>query len=435
LVDDSSSLELDRRAELESKFFLGNPRSMATMRLLASRIAAKKSTLLSGPSLHIIVPTLQCAHTCRYCQVSRASEGTGFSMTTENLDKASLSCFESKSKTLTIEFQGGDPLLRFDLVRRAIENISRRNASEKRSIRFVVASTLHQLDESMCRFFKEYQVVMSTSLDGPCALHNKNRPIPGGRSYEKTLAGIELARREIGSDSVSALMTTTRESLGQPEAIVDEYVRLDFKEIFLRPLSNYGFAKKNQNLLGYSEGKFSDFYRRGLERVLHWNKQGVPIREATAAIVLNKLLCTFDGGYVDLQSPSGAALSTLVYNYDGFVYPSDEARMIAENPDVSLRLGPIGASLNTLLASSVSKALVANSLVQFTPGCDECAFNTYCGPDPVNAYSGFGQMDIPIQWTEHCKRSKWLFDYFLNLIDAADEGLLDLFYRWAHRRA
>ncbi|MFX6439263.1 His-Xaa-Ser system radical SAM maturase HxsB, partial [Acinetobacter baumannii] len=77
---------------------------------------------------------------------------------------------------LTVEFQGGDPLLRYDLVKTAIEYISEKNKLHNRLIRFVVTTTLHQLTSEMCSFFKEHQVVLSTSIDGVADLHNKNRP-------------------------------------------------------------------------------------------------------------------------------------------------------------------------------------------------------------------------------------------------------------------
>jgi His-Xaa-Ser system radical SAM maturase HxsB len=426
------TLPIARLAELKSKFFIGNSTPSGSLRLLASRLAAKKETVLSGPSLHVIVPTLQCEHTCRYCQVSRSLESEGYSISPSLLDAACDTVFESPSDTLTIEFQGGDPLLRFDLVRRAIDRIANTNNKEKRNIRFVVASSLHQLDEEMCSYFKEHKVFLSTSLDGPAPLHNRNRPLPTRNAYERTLAGIELARECIGNNAVSALMTTTRESLKHPEEIVDEYVRLGFNEIFIRPISPYGFAKRNQHLLGYSLEEFKVFYERAFERVLYWNSRGVPIREVMAAIALNKILSPFDSGYVDLQSPTGAGLATIVYNYDGFVYPSDEARMLAETGDASLRLGSIGLPLRQLLASPVMHKLVAASLTSRTPGCMDCAFNAYCGPDPVGAQGQFMTMDAPVYWTDHCKRHIWLFDFLFRRLLLSDSNFEKIAYQWAN---
>lgn len=432
LKESPETLPLSRQAEFRARNFLETSGANSGSRRLAkSRIAAKRETIQNGPSLHIIVPTLQCAHSCKYCQVSRSLEDMGHTMSLEDLDNTCTTIFESPSKTLTVEFQGGDPLLRFDLVKHAILRIEALNSTEGRTLRFVVATTLHQLDDEMCSFFKAHKVFLSTSVDGPAALHNKNRPTPTRNAYERTIAGVELAQSTIGHDHVSALLTATKESLQQPEEIVDEYVRLGFRDIFLRPLSSYGFAKRNQSVLGYSMEAFTLFYQRALERVIHWNQKGVELREVYASIILNKVLSTFDGGYVDLQSPTGAGQSVIVYNYDGYVYPSDEARMLAETGDLSLRLGKIGQSLEALQSSQVQKDLIDASLVDSVAGCKDCAYNLFCAPNPVDAQAQFGTPFAPVLQTEHCARHMWLFDFFFMKVRAADPWTLDLFHRWA----
>jgi His-Xaa-Ser system radical SAM maturase HxsB len=432
LSNDPNGLSLDRRAELQSKFFLGSKNVSGSLRLLASRIASKHDTVLTGPSLHIIVPTLQCDHSCRYCQVSRSLSGTGHTISHDDLQKACDTIFESPAENLTVEFQGGEPLLRFDLIRLAIERITARNLTEKRRLRFVITSTLHHLDEQKCEFLREHSVYLSTSIDGPAELHNINRPLPTRDSYQRTVDGIAMARELVSPDCVSALMTTTRESLNYPEAIVDEYLKLGFGEIFLRSLSGYGFARRNAPRMDYTLEQFKVFYERALEYILKLNDHGTSFREVAASIVLNKIQSPFDAGYVDLQSPTGAGLSVLVYNYDGFVYPSDEARMLAEMDDPSLRLGRIGNCLSELLNSPVQRDLVRASLVRFTPGCDECAYSRYCGPDPISAKSQWGDIFAPVNLTTHCKRSLWLFDLMFMKLKHGEKEFMDLAYRWAY---
>jgi len=432
LVNEPEKLDLKLLADLKSKFFLAENNASGSLRLLKSRIAAQKETVLGGPSLHMIVPTLECEHTCKYCQVSRSLRDDKYVMTEENIDVACDTIFQSPSETITVEFQGGDPLLRFDLVKRAIERIYRRNQSEARSIRFVVASTLHQLTEEMCEFFKEFNVFLSTSLDGPEVLHNKNRPLPTKDSYKKTINAINQARNILGPDSVSALMTTTSESLKYPDEIVDEYVSQGLSDIFIRPLSLYGFAKRNEKKLSHDEDLFHEFYLKAFERVLYWNRKGIQIREATAALLFNKILSPFDAGYVDLQSPSGAGLGAVLYNYDGYVYPGDEARMLAEMGDTSLRLGKVGDKLSVLLESPVISNIIESSLSYQIPTCSSCAFNPYCGPDPIAAYNTFGSMNTPVHLTEHCGRHMKLFDYFFKKLKENDPWFLNLAREWGN---
>lgn len=431
LQADPGQLPHLRRAALGSRFFIANHgANKGSERLLAARRAARRETVTAGPSLHILVPTLQCGHTCQYCQVSRSLDDDGFSMSVEMIDAACARIWESSSEVLTVEFQGGDPLLRFDLIVRAVTTLEALNHAGLKRLRFVVASTLHQLDEEMCAFFRAHHVFLSTSLDGPEYLHNKNRPVPGKDSYQRTLAGIALARRAMGPDAVSALMTTIRASLAYPEQIVDEYVAQGFHEVFLRPLSFYGFAKRNIARVGYSHEEFQAFYVRALERILWWNRRGVPVREVYLSIILNKILSTFDAGYVDLQSPTGAGSSVLVYNYDGWVYPSDEARMLVETGDTSLRMGRIDEPLANLLGSETRARLVAASHAAASD-CAGCSYQHYCAPNPVDSQAQHGRADVAAHQTEHCARHLRLFDMAFGLLKNADPDTEALFHAWA----
>ncbi|WP_110601512.1 His-Xaa-Ser system radical SAM maturase HxsB [Salinicola lusitanus] len=434
LLKKPDELSSKLKNQLEAKYFVAPEGRLkrSSLRLIQSRIISKKETVLGGVSLFIVVPTLQCEHTCQYCQVSRSLNDTNYSLSKKDVDKIAEAVFQTSSNAITIEFQGGDPLLRFDLIRYAIDEIDKKRSDSDKKIRFVITSTLHQLTAEMCEYFRAKDVYLSTSIDGPAWLHNVNRPIPGKNSFERTVEGIKLARDLIGADRVSALMTTTRKSLNYANEIVDEYIRLGFNEIFIRPLSLYGFANRNIKRLGYTVQDFLDFYDQAFNRVLYWNRQGVELREATASLIFNKILSPFDAGYVDLQSPNGAGLATLVFNYDGFVYPSDEARMLAETGDQSLRLGEIGEHLSHYRNHDVVKSIVASSLSAERDGCKQCAFNNYCGPDPVSEQAQNGFMGGNVLETDHCKRNKWFFDYFFKKLKNADPCDLDLAYQWAY---
>jgi len=126
-----------------------------------------------------------------------------------------------------------------------------------------------------------------------------------------------------------AEMSEAQKSLLQQQ-LIDEYVRQSFHTIFLRPISPYGFAIKSSHRTGYQMDAFLDFYLAGLDHIFEINKKGYNLVEIYTKILLQKILTPEGTGYVDLQSPSGAGLNVLVYNYDGDVYATDESRMLAE---------------------------------------------------------------------------------------------------------
>ena len=143
-------------------------------------------------------------------------------MSKETADKALALVFRSPSPLIKIEFQGGEPLLNFGLIKHIVEQAEAINKLEKRDLEFVIATNLALISDEALIFCKAHNILISTSLDGPADLHNRNRPRPGGDSYQRTIAGINRVRNALGRDRVSALMTTTQASLGRVKDIIDE---------------------------------------------------------------------------------------------------------------------------------------------------------------------------------------------------------------------
>ena len=97
-----------------------------------------------------------------------------------------------------------------------------------------------------------------------------------------------------------------------------------------------------------------------------------------------KLLRADNPGYVDLQSPAGMGISVIVFNYDGDVYASDEARMLKEMGDEKFRLGNLFTdSYEEILGSDVLLDTLEQSLVESVPMCSSCGYQTLCGSDPT----------------------------------------------------
>jgi len=207
----NKNIDFDLYGDLISNFIISEEPISNLIDIIAYRYRTKKSFLYEFTSLHIFVLTLRCEHSCNYCQVSRVSEDHNkYDMSKENIDRYIDFMFKSPNKNITMEFQGGEPLLVFELIKYSIIRTEEINLSYKKNIKYVVCTNLVLIDIEKLEFFKTYDVVISTSLDGPEFLHNKNRVKPNGNSYQSALRGIEISRKYLGEDKVSALMTTTQ---------------------------------------------------------------------------------------------------------------------------------------------------------------------------------------------------------------------------------
>jgi len=422
--------------DLKGKHFLYDSGSIAPFELLATKIRSKKSFLDGFTSLHIFVVSLRCEHSCHYCQVSRVSaDRARYDMSEETALRALDLAFRSPAPRLKIEIQGGEPLLHFDRVRQIVEEAQGRADEQGREIEVVVTSNLAMLDDGMLDFFRVRGVFLSTSIDGPEALHNANRPRPGNDSHAKAIDGIRRAREALGHDRVAALMTTTRASLQSPEAIVSEYVRLGFRSIFLRPLSPYGFALRSARTTGYSMREFLDFYVRALDCILEVNANGTYLAETYAQLLLTRMLTPFATGYVDMQSPGGAGIGAVVYNYDGDVYASDESRMLAEMGDTRFRLGNVHRdSYGEIFGGETLRRIVAASVAESIPACADCAFLPWCGSDPVHHYATTGDIVPHIPTSDFHEKNFFIFRHLLSLHER-DPEVRRIFGSWIRNDA
>jgi len=431
-----SNLDLDPSEPLYAlaaeKLLVRRKDSPVILQLLALRLRSRMGFLQHPSQLHILVVTLRCEHSCPYCQVSRRSvDRELYDMSFATALRAVDVALSSPSEHLKLEFQGGEPLLNFDLIRQVVPVARERSIAAGKTVQFVITSNLALLTDEILDFCKVNEILLSTSLDGPADLHNRNRPRPGGNSHALAVEGIRRAQELLGADRVGALMTTTQASLNRVEDIVDEYLRLGLDGIFLRPLSPYGFAVKTKQFYKYDGRVWLDFYERGLRYILEINKQGRHFPEFYTSLLMRRMLTDRPTGYVDLRSPAGIGLGALVYNYDGKVFASDEGRMLAEMGDRTFELGNLSSDdYASLILSDRLIDLVDQSLTQCAPQCSTCAFEPLCGADPVYHHATQGDPVGIKPLSEFCARQKGIMTLLVRLLEESPEDAAIL-RRWA----
>jgi uncharacterized protein len=432
LIDHELSVDSSIYVELRAKHFLVDDSTNIAPDLLAIQLRSKYDRLANFTSLHLFVVTLRCEHSCQYCQVSRQSDNkVQFDMSVGDADAALGLALSSPAPSIKIEFQGGEPLLNFPLIEHIVREAECRRADKQ--VEFVIATNLALVDRDILTFCSDHDINISTSLDGPRDLHNRNRPRPGSDSYERTISGIRMAREFVGRDRVGALMTTTEASLGRVKDIIDEYLLQGFDRVFLRPLSPYGFAMKTKSYMRYNTDRWLDFYKQGLEYIIGLNRQGIGFTEFYASTILAKMFTGSDPGYVDLMSPAGIGIAAVVYNYDGYVYASDESRMLAEMGDQHFRLGHVGQdSYKDIFLSPNLIGPLEESFAYSSPMCHDCAFEPYCGADPVFHWAVHRDHVGLKPESEFCRRNMAICRHLIELMEG-DAFVRRLFLGWANR--
>ncbi len=431
-LDPKSSTFLD----LKSKHILTDTSIASAIDMLAIKYRTKKAFLYNFTSLHMVVPTLRCNSNCIYCQVSKKDpDAIGFDMDKTTAENTLRMIFSSPSPAIKIELQGGEPLLNFKMVKFIVKRAELLNKIHRKHLSFVICTNLTLATPKILKFLKKHNISISTSLDGPCDLHNKNRPLQNNQlSYTKVISNIELARQIVGPDNVSALMTTTRYSLTQMKEIIDEYVRMGFQYIFIRSLNPYGGAVQAKTTINYNMDEFLGKYIEALNYIIGINLKGVYFIESFSALLLQRILTPFSTGFVDLQSPAGVGIEAAVYDYNGDVYVSDEGRMLAAMGDQKFLIGNVNTnSHKEIFASSNLKNLITNSCIECLPICCHCVFQPYCGADPVRNYAENGDILCHARLSNTCKKCKGILRHLFGLIEKNDDNLNRIFWSWINR--
>ncbi len=411
LIDFSSTASPADNASLESGLFIAQEECLeAAVVAKGSALAKKLMQELQFSPVFMIVPTLRCDHACTYCQVSRAA----LSARNYDMDPAAIPGIIKTIKKLSVapyklEIQGGEPLVRFDLIQRIYDEAAEQLGAE--SFELVIATSLSLLDDAVIDWARIRNVIFSTSLDGSADIHNRNRILPTGDSFQRVRDAVLRLQETLGKGRVATVTTVTDALIENPEALIEAHITLGISDMFVRPISPYGFANTGATV-DYSMNDYMSFYKRLFYEVIRCNKAGKALIEHSAAIHLKRVFNPGFNQYADLKSPSGVLLNCVLFNYDGKIYGSDEARMLQRV------LGELDFSCGSLDAikltdSDLYRNIIASSFNLVQPGCESCAYQPYCGSDPCQNISAQGEPVGDKSRSVFCQYHKGMFSFLL----------------------
>lgn len=371
----------------------------------------------------ILVPTLRCNLSCSYCQVSRAAIGSaGFDWSDETLGHVLALLDSLDTRSVKIEFQGGEPTLRLDLVAKVIERCGR---FEDRQ--FVICTNLSRVDAEFLAIADRDDVFISTSLDGDVDTHQANRTATDEASA-LFLANLDFLLARYGADKISALPTIDPSRPPEIDALIDSYRQRGLTSIYLRPINYHGFARKRHKGSRDQSEQWQSYYRRFVARLIerNWEDRSQVVEESYLSLCLRRIFHPGADRHVDLRNPNPVGIDYIVVDHDGRVYPTDEARMLSRAGIVDLAIGDVASGWN----GERRAALNAHATNQYDPDCQRCAYQPYCGRDVIDDLARYGTIDLPRRETAFCRRHLDLFDFIFGLIYSRDPRVQHSLARW-----
>lgn len=373
----------------------------------------------AGPELHIVVTTARCNLACTYCHMNPQPVEAGrdqFDMSLETARAVVEFAMGSPNSRISFEFQGGEPFLNFAAIRAVVEHAEALNRAVGKEVLFSAVTNLMIPKDEHLAFCRDHDIRVSYTINGPQSIHDHYRRTGKGAG---SFAGVMRRLRQVQErfpDVICATPLCVIDDYSAPllEQMIDFYYDEGFEGVGLIRLKPLGFARKGELKFGIK--RFMAAYLKGLDHILDKNrKTGRSFQEYMVPVVLAKIFGESDTGFVDWRNPCGDVSSAVIYDFDGEILPADEARSMRD----VFGLGNVRTiTYQELVRRKDTFRTMNSSLRDRDATCRECAYNPFCGVNPVVEYARTGSTEPRPHESDDCL-------YTLSLLDWTFKKLLE----------
>lgn len=314
----------------------------------------------------MLLPSMACQAKCTYC--FGPNRGPVMQPDAFNAAVDWMYGYASGEERIHITFHGGEPLLAGkDWYRRNLPIL--RTRFEDR-LELSLQSNLWLLDDEFCAIFRQHNVSIGTSLDGPQQLNDAQR---GQGYFKRTMAGIETARRNGFEPGVICTFTTL--SAAKYRQVFDFFAANGLSFSVHEAVCTIG-CQPNQKLAMQPEQAeklmidLFDLYLENIQRVRISTFDAM----ARGLSAQSGGICTFGnclGKYLTV-APGGE-----IFTCNRFAYlPEWQVGSVFDRPD------------EAALAHSPAWQKLRQRELEVEQDCNGCAHFAYCkGGCPYNAFS------------------------------------------------
>ncbi len=322
---------------------------------------------LVRPRSVVLKLTTKCNLSCKYCYVpnKHAKE-----LNTAVVEQLFDQLMENNDNNVECVFHGGEPLLKFNLIKNIVDIISKKKYANQ--VRFSIQTNAVLLNHNVVKYAKENGISIGISLDGNQKINDLNRKnLSGEGSYKQIVNAI----KEMQSNNMrfSVLSVVTEETLPYLLDTIDEFVRLGIEHVDIKP-----FFKLNDAEGALMEDSFSNSMLNLLDHIINKSlyKQ-ITVRDfkVFSSIILERNDNVDSRNEISMcdMLNCGAGVNHITVDTNGDVYACD--RLYLQEHFVMGNL--MEQSLADILDSKVS-ALFKSRKISADPKCSVCEVNRYC---------------------------------------------------------
>jgi uncharacterized protein len=302
--------------------------------------------------------THRCNLACRYCYSGKAFKKDMSIATARKIVDFAMD-ITPPGQRIEFGFFGGEPLLKFDLIKEVTNYIRKKERETRRPVSLSITTNGTLLTQSILDFFKEEKANLCISIDGPAHIHDLNRCYHDGRgSFEEVVRALRLAVERLDPLQVNAVYgPDTLDSLLES---VSFFSQLGVSVIHLNP-----------NICAFwgedACSKLQDIYMQIGDHYIQSYQRG---QEIAVNLIDSKVILFLKGGHTP-GDRCGMGETEWGFAPSGNIYPCE--RFIGQDDDLALCLGNIHTGLDVTRQCSVLKQRGNRN-----KECTTCALSKYC---------------------------------------------------------
>lgn len=301
--------------------------------------------------------TVECNLRCTYCFKEKWNEHMEEHVAFDTI--VWMLHASGPNKSLYVNFMGGEPLLRFRLIKKLVPFGKRRAQQYGKRIHFGMTTNGTLVSDEVVRFWRKWGLGFHTSIDGTPDVQDKNRPTTGGRGSSRLV-----------EKSVPKILEYRPQTTARSTVVPETVATLVESYHYFRSLGyvDLAFVPGGQHLWTADDVRvFEEQFREVGNALIADMRSGTFVRVKGIDDYIQGLKS---------QRPRhacGAGRGLLLVDIHGDIWPCHRWNKQTQQ---GWRIGSIYEQFNELARKQLDVRSQAELLEQ---DCDSCVANVFCG--------------------------------------------------------
>jgi len=194
-----------------------------------NKVNGHKSSYIRTLALNL---TNNCNLKCKYCFANQGKydkpfENMSFNTAKKSIDMLISTVLSHDGKDMSIAFFGGEPLLRFDLIKDIVSYVQKK--SNNIFVKYFITTNGTLMNEEICDFMKKNSFMVTVSIDGNKSENDRYRVFNDGKgSYEKVRESILYYKKISPKLVVRSTITDANSNIYK---VVEHFLSIGIKNI------------------------------------------------------------------------------------------------------------------------------------------------------------------------------------------------------------